>query len=47
MALAGEIQPHLKGRRLGRKVMPVAVDVVGQFEDSLNNDSNIEEPLVL
>lgn len=44
MALAGEIQPHLKGRRLGRKVNAVAVDVVGQFEESFTNN---EEPLVL
>lgn len=48
MALAGEIHPHLKGRRLGRKVMPIAVDVIGKYENSLDEiDTTIEEPLVL
>lgn len=48
MALAGEIQPNLKGRRLGRKITPIAVDIVGKYEDSLDNiDPTSEEPLVL
>jgi chromosome partitioning protein len=48
MALAGEIQPHLKGRPLGRKVTPIAVDVIGKYEDSLDEiDTTTEEPLVL
>lgn len=48
MALAGEIQPHLKGRRLGRKITPIAVDVIGKYEDSFDNiNTNTEEPLVL
>jgi chromosome partitioning protein len=45
MALAGEIQPHLKGRRLGRKVTPVDVAIVGQFEETIGTE--LEEPLVL
>lgn len=48
MALAGEIQPHLKGRRLGRKITPIAVDVIGKYEDTLNDmNMDLEEPLVL
>lgn len=45
MALAGEIQPHLKGKRLGRKVTPVDINIVGQFEASINDV--LEEPLIL
>lgn len=45
MALAGEIQPHLKGRRLGRKVTPVDIEVLGRFEESIG--SELEGPLVL
>lgn len=48
LALAGEIQPHLKGRRLGRKITPVAVDIVGELESGLeNNPNDMNEPLVL
>lgn len=47
MALAGELQPHLKGRRLGRKITPIATDVIGKYEDGLSElDMEIEAPVI-